>query len=75
MLEVDDKAESGVHAAAGEFIASSNEWADEEPDDDDKQDFFPPIDADLSKHDELDESNIREAAVPQAAAATGSRRR
>lgn len=47
-------------AEIAEFVASSDEWADQEPDEDDKDDFSPPLDADLAMYD-LDERDVREA--------------
>ena len=46
-------------AEVAEFLASADEWADEEMDDDDRDDFFPPLDVDLEEF-ELDETDIRE---------------
>ena len=47
------------HSEVAEHLASADEWADEEMDDDDRDDFFPPLDVDLEEF-ELDETDIRE---------------
>lgn len=65
--------QTDLQSFISEFIASSLEWADEEGDGDNENDFFPPLDVDLSIF-ELDDSDIREGAVPEVQANRTGRR-
>ena len=53
-----------------EYLDSSRSWADEECDEDDREDFAPPLDVDLQEYDEVE---IRQAAVDSGTGGSRSR--
>ena len=58
--------QQGSHELA-EYLASSESWADEEPDEDDREDFAPAFDGTLQDDDELE---IRDPSEDLASGAT-----